>query len=315
MVKPTASSRLLAAVSAAQLATGVAGMVVALRRRHPYDVLWMHGRADAIARDSILKGTAFSAPVSNLLVQAALTAVVACRPRRGAARALAGLGALQVPGYLAERLVRRRLRPSGWDAVESPLAVAGIGLAGAMAVLGSRAERRDGAVRSPSPARLVRGTLKPLARHFTLYAVNRRPGLPAGSTIRHLAGNYAEAIAREFPGPVAVQGISTACRSCSGTPPSACPTPAWPCTRTRATPACRPTSQPSTRSSPSWAPTTGPGPDRGHRSPRWWIVLGAWSWHPGKGRSPVRNQPMYRGLGCVPPAAVPPGSWRCRLVS
>jgi pimeloyl-ACP methyl ester carboxylesterase len=259
MVKPTPSSRLLVAVSAAQLASGVAGMVVALRRRRPYDLLWMHGRADTIARDTILKGTALSAPVSNLLAQAALTAVLARRPSRGAARALGGLGALQLPGYLGEGLVRRRLRPSGWDAVESPLAVAGIGLAGAMAVLGSRAARRDGAVRSPSPARLARGrgrgravhegslygglpylavgqgpplvvfsgltaehanptglerrfqlqSLKPLARHFTVYAVNRKPGLPAGSTIKDLAGHYAEAIAHEFSGPVLVEGIST----------------------------------------------------------------------------------------------------------
>jgi hypothetical protein len=43
MVEPTARSRLLAAVSVAQLATGVAGMAVALRRRHPYDLFWMHG--------------------------------------------------------------------------------------------------------------------------------------------------------------------------------------------------------------------------------------------------------------------------------
>jgi pimeloyl-ACP methyl ester carboxylesterase len=259
MMKPTASSRLLAAVSAAQLATGVAGMVVALRRRHPYDLFWMHGRADAIARDTILKGTALSAPVSNLLVQAALTAVVARRPSRGAARALAGLGALQVPGYLGERLVRRRLRPSGWDAVESPLVVAGIGLAGAMAALGRQVKGGDGTVRSPSPIRTRRGrgggqsvregalygglpylavgagpplvvfsglsaehanptglarrfevqTLKPMAKYFTVYAVNRKPGLPAGSTIKDLAGHYAEAIAREFPGPVSIEGIST----------------------------------------------------------------------------------------------------------
>ena len=40
-------------------------MVVALRRRYPYDVLWMHGRADAIARDTIVKGTSLSAPVST----------------------------------------------------------------------------------------------------------------------------------------------------------------------------------------------------------------------------------------------------------
>ena len=52
-------------------------------------------------------------------------------------------------------------------------------------------------------------TLKPMARHFTVYAVNRRPGLPAGSTIKDLAGHYAEAIAHEFQGPVYIQGIST----------------------------------------------------------------------------------------------------------
>ena len=230
-------------------------MVVALRRRHPYDVFWMHGRSDAIARDTILRGTALSAPVSNLLVQAALTVVVARRPSRGAARALGGLGALQVAGYLGERLVRRRLRPSGWDPVESPLVVAGIGLAGAMAALGRQGGRPDGTVRSPSPVR-ARGrrsvregtlygglpylavgqgpplvvfsgltaehanptglarrlelqTLKPMARHFTVYAVNRKPGLPAGATIKDLAGHYAEAIAHEFPDPVWIEGIST----------------------------------------------------------------------------------------------------------
>ena len=255
MVEPTARSRLLAAVSVAQLATGVAGMVVALRRRRPYDVFWMHGRADAIARDTIVKGTALSAPVSNLVVQAVLTAVVARRPSRGAARALGGLGALQVAGYLGERLVRRRLRPSGWDALESPLAAAGLGLAGVMAALGRQVERRERPVRSPSPVRAGRGravregslhgglpylavgqgpplvvfsglspehanptglarrfelqTLKPFAKDFTVYAVNRKPGLPAGSTIRDLAGHYAQAIAHEFPGPVCIQGIST----------------------------------------------------------------------------------------------------------
>ena len=55
-------------------------------------------------------------------------------------------------GYLGERLVRRRLHPSGWDAVETSLAVAGIGLAGAMAALGWQVERRDGTVVPPSRA-------------------------------------------------------------------------------------------------------------------------------------------------------------------
>ena len=232
--------RLLAAVSAAQLATGVAGMAIALRRRHPYEVFWMHGRADAIARDSIVKGTALSAPVSNLLIQAALTAMVARRPNRRAARALGGLGALMVAGYAGERLVRQRLRPSGWDAVESPLVVAAIGLAGAMAALGGRADRgvpvREGLLHGglpylavgdgpplvvfsglsaehANPTGLARWfevqTLKPLARQFTVYAVNRKPELSSGSTIKDLAGHYAEALAREFSGPVCIQGVST----------------------------------------------------------------------------------------------------------
>jgi pimeloyl-ACP methyl ester carboxylesterase len=244
MIPASVRSRLLAAVSAAQLAISAAGLVVALRRRHPYDVFRMHGRADAIARDAILKGTALSAPVSNLLVQATLTAVMARRPSRAAARALGGLGALQLAGYLGERLVRRRLRPSGWDAVETPLILASLGLAGAMAALGSRAEPREGTLRSVREGSLHGGlpylavgagpplvvfsglsaehanptglgrwlalqTLKPMARHFTVYAVNRKPGLPAGSTIGDLAGHYADAIAREFPGPVCVCGIST----------------------------------------------------------------------------------------------------------
>ena len=64
--------------------------------------------------------------------------MVARRPSRRVAQALGGLGATMVAGYLGERQVRRRLRPSGWDAVESPLLVAAIGLAVAMAVLGRR---------------------------------------------------------------------------------------------------------------------------------------------------------------------------------
>ena len=85
-------AQLLAAVSAAQLASGVAGMVIALRRRHPYDVFWMHGQAEQIARDTLFRGTALSAPVSNLILQAALTAVVTARPSRRAQQALGVLG-------------------------------------------------------------------------------------------------------------------------------------------------------------------------------------------------------------------------------
>jgi hypothetical protein len=40
-------------------------------------------------------------------------------------------------GYLGERLVRQRLRPSGWDALESPLIIAALGLSVGMAALGN----------------------------------------------------------------------------------------------------------------------------------------------------------------------------------
>ena len=55
-----------------------------------------------------------------------------------AERTLGVLGATMAAGYLAERLVRRRLLRPGWDVVESPVIVAGLGLAAAMAVMGLR---------------------------------------------------------------------------------------------------------------------------------------------------------------------------------
>jgi hypothetical protein len=180
MVKPTTRSRLLVAVSVAQLATNVTGMAVALRRRHPYDVFWMHGQADTVARDAILRGTALSAPVSNLLAQAAMTVLVARRPSPGAARALAGLGALQVPGYLGERLVRRRLRPSGWDAVESPLAAAGIGLAGALLSMASK-DRAAALGLPPAPERALGWLLGGRDGRLLLVAVGAVLGAPVAA--------------------------------------------------------------------------------------------------------------------------------------
>ena len=128
--------RLLVSVSAAQLAVGLGGLAVALRRRVPYDVPFLHGRPEHVARDSLTMGTAYSAPVSMLTAQAAAIARLAAGPSDGARRALGGLGATMVLGYLMERSDRRRLIPSGWDPVETPIAVAGLGLAAAMAVLG-----------------------------------------------------------------------------------------------------------------------------------------------------------------------------------
>jgi hypothetical protein len=130
--------QVLVAVSAAQLATGVGGLALALRRRHAYDILFMHGQESAVGRDSLLMGTALSAPAVMLGAQAGGITALLRGPSPAARRLLGGLGAAMVAGYLAERLVRHRLAPSGWDAAESPVIVAGIGLAAAMALLGLR---------------------------------------------------------------------------------------------------------------------------------------------------------------------------------
>lgn len=56
-----------------------------------------------------------------------------------------------------------------------------------------------------STMRLVR----PFTKHFTVYVVNRPPGLPPATTMTDLAAVYARAIATTFEGPVHVLAIST----------------------------------------------------------------------------------------------------------
>jgi pimeloyl-ACP methyl ester carboxylesterase len=57
--------------------------------------------------------------------------------------------------------------------------------------------------------RLEVSTLSALAEHFTVFDVNRRPGLMSGTTIKDMSDSYAEAVKGEFPGPVDVLGLST----------------------------------------------------------------------------------------------------------
>jgi pimeloyl-ACP methyl ester carboxylesterase len=57
--------------------------------------------------------------------------------------------------------------------------------------------------------RLEQMTLKPFGSRFTVYAVNRRPGLGEGTTMSDIAGDYATALADRFDGPVHVMGFST----------------------------------------------------------------------------------------------------------
>jgi hypothetical protein len=128
----------LVAVSAVQLATGLAGQVVALRRRHPYDTPIMGGRPENVGRDSFLSGTALSAPVVMLAAQAWAVRRLHDRPDDGARRTLGGLGVTMTAGFLMERLCRARLTPAGFEPVETPLVLLGLAGAVAMGVLGHR---------------------------------------------------------------------------------------------------------------------------------------------------------------------------------
>jgi hypothetical protein len=132
--------RLLVALSTAQLAAGIAGLAVAVRRRRPYDLPFAAGSRAHVARDSLWMGTAYSAPLPMLVAQAWAAANLGRGTDDGARRMLGMLGALMVPGYLLERSGRQHLSPGGADPVETPVVLAGVALAAAMAVLGHRAE-------------------------------------------------------------------------------------------------------------------------------------------------------------------------------
>lgn len=132
------SRHTLVAASTGQLAAGLAGLVIALRRHHPYDTPLMSGRPENVARDSVLSGTALSAPVVMLAAQAWAIRRLRARPADGARRALGGLGVTMVAGYLMERLCRARLTPGGFDPLETPVVAVGLLGAAGMGVLGHR---------------------------------------------------------------------------------------------------------------------------------------------------------------------------------
>ena len=132
------SRRILVAVSATQLAAGLAGQTIALREKRSFDIalLGWRGQPGRVAHDSWLLGTGLSAPVVMLAAQAVATARLATTPSRSATRVLGALGATMTCGYLVEREFRAAVDPAGWSATTTPVATAGFTLAAAMAVLG-----------------------------------------------------------------------------------------------------------------------------------------------------------------------------------
>jgi hypothetical protein len=71
---------MLAAVSAAQLLSGLGGMALAIRRHHAFDVPFWRGQPSAVGRDCVLMGTALSAPVVMLAAQTGAIAALLRRP-------------------------------------------------------------------------------------------------------------------------------------------------------------------------------------------------------------------------------------------
>ena len=128
----------LVLVSSTQLAAQLAGHVVALRRRRSFDVPFMTGNPEHLVRDWLWFGTAYSAPPYLLVPQVWAVTRLIRGPDDRARWVLRWLGTGLVFGYLSERSTRVRIRPAGFDRVETPVVAAGWGGAMAMAVLARR---------------------------------------------------------------------------------------------------------------------------------------------------------------------------------
>ena len=102
--------RALVAFSAAQLAAGVAGQLIALRDGRSFDIalLRWRGEPENVLKDSWLQGTGLSAPIYMLATQAVATTRLATAPSPVATRTLGVLGAAMTCGYLVEREFQAR---------------------------------------------------------------------------------------------------------------------------------------------------------------------------------------------------------------
>jgi hypothetical protein len=113
----------------------------------------MTGSPEHMVRDWLWFGTAYSAPPYLLGPQIWALARLLRRPDDRARRLLQWVGTGLTGGYLSERWNRVRVRPDGFDAVETPIVVAGWTGAMAMAVI-ARHDRRRTALGAdvPGPA-------------------------------------------------------------------------------------------------------------------------------------------------------------------
>ncbi len=134
-------------VASAQLAAQLAGHLVAVRRRRPFDVPFLTGSPEHIVRDWLWFGTAYSGPPYLLAAHGWAVARLLRGPDDGARWVLQWVGTGLTFGYLSERMCRARLTREGSDPVETPVVAVGWGGAIAMATLGRAASRTQPGVR------------------------------------------------------------------------------------------------------------------------------------------------------------------------
>ena len=131
-------SRWLVVTSVVQLASGVAGLVIASRRRLPADPVGVHLHLPRthMVRNSLLLGTAESAPLVMMAAQAWATGRLMRGPDETARRALGALGAAMVGGYLIER--GSPLWPGHHERWSTAAFAVGLAASAAMAALARR---------------------------------------------------------------------------------------------------------------------------------------------------------------------------------
>lgn len=146
--------KVLASVSLVQLIVQLAGARKALRDRIPYDLPFLQGKPENVARDAWIIGSRLSAPGPLLAAHAAGTVLLLARPRPWLRRAIGWLGAVYIPGILLERVTRESFRHP--DRETTPLTASALGLSVAMALLGLAGLKRPAGARKerygPRPA-------------------------------------------------------------------------------------------------------------------------------------------------------------------
>lgn len=127
-------STVLAVASTLNLLFSVVGFRKALKEKIPYDIGFMKGSAEHIARDQITLGSALSPPTLMMVTQAAGTARMFKNRGTGAASLLGVLGLAMSIGFSMERVFHESVRNPNRSI--TPIVAGGELTAIVMAILG-----------------------------------------------------------------------------------------------------------------------------------------------------------------------------------